>query len=128
MSTNKANKKPAKSVASSGNIFADIGFDNANEMLARSELVRLINKIIEQRGLTQVEAAEVLGINQPKVSALKRGRITEFSIDRLMRFLVALGQEVDISVRSASHAGLKVAHAPAEPWGDVALAPPSVAP
>lgn len=103
--------KSPKSVAGSGNVFADIGFPNADEMLARSELVRHINNIIEQRGLTQVEAASLLGINQPKVSALKRGRLTEFSIDRLMRFLVALGQEVDIKVRPASHAGLKVAEA-----------------
>jgi predicted XRE-type DNA-binding protein len=94
--------KTAKSIAGSGNVFADIGFDNADEMLARSELVRYINRIIEQRGLTQVEAAKLLGINQPKVSALNCGRITEFSIDRLMRFLVALGQEVDIRVRPGS--------------------------
>ncbi len=77
-------------------------------MLARSELVRHINHIIERRGLTQVEAASLLGINQPKVSALKRGRLTEFSIGRLMRFLVALGQEVDIEVRPASQPGLRV--------------------
>ena len=109
MNSKRAKKQTAKSVAGSGNVFADIGFANANEMLARSELVRHINKIIEQRGLTQVEAAELLGINQPKVSALKHGQLTEFSINRLMRFLVALGQEVDISVRPVSHAGLKVA-------------------
>jgi predicted XRE-type DNA-binding protein len=81
--------KTAKSIAGSGNVFADIGFDNADEMLARSGLVR---------------AAKLLGINQPKVSALNCGRITEFSIDRLMRFLVALGQEVDIRVRPGSSA------------------------
>jgi len=101
----------AKSVAGSGNVFADLGFANANEMMARSELVRHINKIIEQRGLTQVEAAQLLGVNQPKVSALRRGRLTDFSIDRLMRFLVALGQEIDISIRPAPHAGLRVAQA-----------------
>ena len=78
---------------SGGNVFADLGFANADEMMAKSELVRHINKIIEQRGLTQVEAAGVLGVNQPKVSALKRGRLTDFSIERLMRFLVALGQK-----------------------------------
>jgi predicted XRE-type DNA-binding protein len=101
----------ARSAAGSGNVFADIGFSNADEMLAKSELVRHINKIIEQRGLTQVEAAKVLGVAQPKVSSLRRGRLTDFSIDRLMRFLVLLGQEVDINVRPASHAGLKVAKA-----------------
>ena len=101
----------AKSTAGSGNVFADLGFANANEMMAKSELVRHINKIIEKRKLTQVEAAQLLGVNQPKVSALKRGRLTDFSIDRLMRFLVALGQEIDIGVRPASHAGLRVAQA-----------------
>ena len=95
----------AKSAAGTGNVFADLGFANANEMMAKSELVRHINKIIEKRKLTQVEAAQLLGVNQPKVSALKRGRLTDFSIDRLMRFLVALGQEIDISVRPAPHAG-----------------------
>ena len=109
MNTKGTRPKAAKSFAGSGNVFADIGFADADEMLARSELVRHINLIVERRGLTQVEAAKLLGINQPKVSALKRGRITESSIDRLMRFLVALGQEVDIGVRPASHAGLKVA-------------------
>jgi len=103
--------KRRTSVAGSGNVFADVGFENSDEMAAKSELVRHINRIIEQRGLTQVKAAELLGVNQPKISALKRGRLTDFSIDRLIRFLVLLGQEVDIKVRSASHAGLKVARA-----------------
>ena len=110
MSTNGTRRpKTAKSIAGSGNVFADIGFANADEMLARSELVRHINRIIQQRRLNQVDAAKLLGINQPKVSALKCGRITEFSIDRLMRFLVALGQGIDISIRPRSHAGLRVA-------------------
>jgi predicted XRE-type DNA-binding protein len=109
VSTNGTRRpKTAKSIAGSGNVFADIGFADADEMLARSELVRHINRIIQQRRLNQVDAAKLLGINQPKVSALKCGRITEFSIDRLMRFLVALGQGVDISIRPASHAGLRV--------------------
>ena len=110
MSTNVTRRpRRAKSIAGSENVFADLGFANADEMLARSELVRHINRIIQQRGLNQVDAGKLLGINQPKVSALKCGRITEFSIDRLMRFLVALGQGVDISIRPASHAGLRVA-------------------
>ncbi len=110
-SKKRAGRKSVRSVAGSGNVFEDLGFPNANEMLAKSALVRLINKIIEQRGLTQVEAATLLGVNQPKVSALRRGRLTDFSLDRLMRFLVALGQEVDITIRPASRAGLKVATA-----------------
>lgn len=101
--------KKSKSDPGSGNVFADIGFSNAEEMLAKSELVRHINKIIEQRRLTQVEAARVLGVSQPKVSALRRGRLTDFSMERLLRFLVALGQAVAIRIRPASRAGVRVA-------------------
>ena len=103
--------KTPKSSPGSGNVFADLGFANPDEMLAKSELVRHINKIIEQKGLTQVEAARVLGVSQPKVSALRRGRLTDFSLDRLVRFLVVLGQEVGISIRPAAHGALKVARA-----------------
>lgn len=95
-------------MAGSSNVFEDLGFPNADEMLAKSELVRHINRIIVQRGLTQTEAAEVLGVNQPKLSALKRGRLTEFSVDRLIRFLVALGQEVAITIKPANRAAVKV--------------------
>jgi len=110
-STNAARgRRQRKSVDGSTNIFADLGFPNPDEMLAKSELVRQINRIIERRGLTQVAAAKLLGVDQPKVSALKRGRLTEFSVERLMRFLVALGQEVGISVRPAtSRPRMKVA-------------------
>jgi predicted XRE-type DNA-binding protein len=101
-------RKNAKSTAGSGNVFADIGFTNADEMLVKSDLVRHINHVIEQRGLTQVEAAEVLGVNQPKISALKRGRLTDFSIERLMRFLVSLGQGVEITVHPAPRATVRV--------------------
>ena len=103
--------KRAKSTAGSGNVFEDLGFSNPDEMLARSELVREINRLIEQRGLTQVEAAQLLGTTQPMISSLRRGRLTDFSIDRLMHFLVALGQEVNISYQPAArHAGLRVIH------------------
>src|SRR5437899_1421729 len=92
----KENRMPkaARSVGSSGNVFADIGFKNADEMALKSDLVWHINRAIEERGLTQAEAGSVLGVNQPKVSALKRGQLTDFSVDRLMRFLVSLGQTV----------------------------------
>jgi predicted XRE-type DNA-binding protein len=103
-SANKANK----SEVGSGNVFADIGFTNSQEMLVKSELVRHINRIIDGQGLTQVAAAKLLGVSQPRVSALDRRRLTDFSIGRLMRFLVALGHEVDIGVRPASQAGLRV--------------------
>ncbi len=86
---------------SSGNVFADLGFAAPEEELARSELAHRIATIIEDRGLTQAEAATLMGINQPKVSALVRGRLEGFSLERLTRYLIALGQDVEIIVRPA---------------------------
>ena len=84
---------------SSGNVFADLGLPDAEELLVKAELVLQISRIIEERGLTQVRAAEELGIDQPKVSALLRGHLRGFSVERLTRFLNALGQDVEIVVR-----------------------------
>jgi predicted XRE-type DNA-binding protein len=84
----------------SGNVFADLGYKNADEMLARSTLLMRIADIIEQRKLSQAAAAKVLGLKQPDVSALLRGRfLRRFSTDRLMRFLVALDHDVEIVVK-----------------------------
>ncbi len=91
-------------VASSGNVFADLGLQNPEEVLAKSELVQRIADIIAERKLTQARAAKVLGVDQPKVSALLRGKLDGFSIDRLFRFLNALGRDVEIAVRPARHA------------------------
>ena len=85
--------------ASSGNVFADLDLPNPEEMLIKAELVRRISEIINQRNLTQVEAAELLGIDQPKVSALIRGKLNGFSTTRLFRFLNALGNDVEIVVK-----------------------------
>jgi predicted XRE-type DNA-binding protein len=82
----------------SDNIFADIGLSNADELLVKAQLVNQISDLIEARQLTQVQAAEILGVDQPKVSALLRGKISGFSIDRLFRFLNALGSDVEIRV------------------------------
>jgi predicted XRE-type DNA-binding protein len=76
----------ADHTVSSGNVFADLGLRNAEELLAKAELAQKITAIIERRRLTQAQAAEVLGVDQPKVSALKRGRLSSFSIERLMAF------------------------------------------
>src|SRR4051795_3901539 len=91
--------------ASSGNVFADLGLKNPEELLAKAELVQCISDIIAERKPTQARAAKVLGIDQPKVSALLRGKLDGFSIDRLFRFLNALGRDVEISVRPARHDG-----------------------
>jgi predicted XRE-type DNA-binding protein len=84
---------------SSGNVFADLGLPDADELLVKAELVMQISRIVEERGLTQVQAAELLGIDQPKVSHLLRGNLRGYSVERLSRFLNALGQDVEIVVR-----------------------------
>ena len=83
---------------SSGNVFADLNIPNPEEYLAKAELAAQILKIVQKRRLTQAEAGEILGINQPKVSALLNGRLDGFSTDRLFRFLNALGCDVRITV------------------------------
>ncbi len=86
-------------VESSGNVFADLGLPNPDERLVKAELARKISEIITKRHLTQAEAAELLGIDQPKVSALMKGKLSGFSCDRLFRFLNALGRDVEIVVK-----------------------------
>lgn len=88
-----------KITPSSGNIFADLGLPDADHLLAKADLAIEVSRVIEERGLTQAEAGELMGIDQPKVSALVRGRLDGFSMERLYRFLNALGQDVEIVVR-----------------------------
>jgi predicted XRE-type DNA-binding protein len=83
---------------SSGNIFQDMEMRDAEERLAKAELARLIRKNLEARGLTQVQAAELLGITQPDVSDLVRGKLARFSMSRLERFLNRLDLEIRILV------------------------------
>ena len=84
---------------SSGNVFADLGFAEPEEELAKAQLASLIQRVIRRRRLTQVAAAALMGIDQPKVSALLNGRLASFSTDRLLRLLTALGQDVESVVR-----------------------------
>ncbi len=93
-------------VQGSGNIYADLGFVDPEMELNRAELARKINAVIEARSLTQAAAAKVLGLDQPKVSAIRRGRLTGFSIERLMTLLARLDQNVRITVepKAASQA------------------------
>jgi predicted XRE-type DNA-binding protein len=86
-------------VVSSGNVFADLGLPKADDLLAKAELTAKIIEEIQRRRLTQSQAASILGIDQPKVSALKQGHLSGFSIERLMRFLVLLGRDVEITVK-----------------------------
>ena len=82
-----------------GNVFADLGFSDAEERQTKLRLAYTINDVIARRRLTQAVAAERLGINQPKVSALSRYRLEGFSVERLMTFLTALDQDVEIVIR-----------------------------
>jgi len=84
---------------SSGNVFEDLGLPDAAALLAKSDLVFRICDIISKRGLTQAQAAKILGVSQPKVSALMRGNLDGFSSDRLFRFLNALGSDIEIAVK-----------------------------
>ena len=94
-------KKPLISVtASSGNVFADIGVPEPEEELAKAQLASRIRQLVRRSHLTQVAAAAVMGIDQPKVSALLSGRLANFSSERLMRLLTRLGQDVQIVVKS----------------------------
>jgi predicted XRE-type DNA-binding protein len=83
----------------SGNVFADIGVPNADEHFVKAQLVFKIDSIMKDRRMRQVEAAGILGIRQPDVSKMLRGEFRQFSVERLLRFLVALGQDVEIVVR-----------------------------
>jgi predicted XRE-type DNA-binding protein len=97
----------------SGNVFSDLGLPNPEEALAKAELAHKITLLIQDKALTQVQAAKLLGVDQPKISALIRGQLAGFSFERLMRFLLLLGQDIKITVqacpRSRSRARVHVA-------------------
>jgi predicted XRE-type DNA-binding protein len=94
-------KRESNYTVSSGNVFADLGLPNPEEALAKAELAHKITVLIRERGLTQAKAAKLLGVDQPKVSALIRGRLSGFSLERLMRFLLLLGQDIKITVQAS---------------------------
>ena len=86
--------------AGSGNVFVDLGLADAGERTTKVALAVEINRILKQKGLTQATAAKVLGVNQPKISALVNYRLDGFSVERLMNFLTSLGHDIRISFRS----------------------------
>ncbi len=90
---------------SSGNIFADLGLPQAQDLQTRAHLTHQIYSLLKERGLKQKEAAELLGIKQLDVSALMNGRFADFSVDRLLHLLVRLNQNVEIVIRPASTKG-----------------------
>jgi predicted XRE-type DNA-binding protein len=95
-------KRPMGVEEGSGNVFADLGLSHPDLALAKAKLIQRIRDLIAERKLTQVQAAKLLGLDQPKVSALVRGRVAGYSIDRLFRFLNALGQRVEINIRPSA--------------------------
>jgi predicted XRE-type DNA-binding protein len=92
-------KKKIGHEVGSKNVFADIGLPNAEEHLVKAQLVYKIDGLMKSRRLTQVRAAKLFGVKQPDVSKMLRGDFRQFSVERLLRFLVALGQDVDIVVK-----------------------------
>jgi predicted XRE-type DNA-binding protein len=93
-------KRTKDHVVSSGNVFADLGLPNPEEALAKAELAHKIALLIQNKELTQVQTAKLLGVDQPKISALVRGQLAGFSLERLMRFLLLLGQDIKITVQA----------------------------
>ncbi len=83
----------------SRNVFKDLGLPNAEEHLVKAQLVYKIDMILKQRRLKQIEAAALFGVRQPDVSKMLRGDFRQFSVERLLRFLVALNQDVQIVVK-----------------------------
>ena len=106
-------KTRARYEVGSGNVFADIGLPNADEHLVKAQLVHKIDALMKERKLKQIEAAALFGVKQPDVSKMLRGDFRQFSVERLMRFLVALGHDVEIVVKphraSQRRAHLRVA-------------------
>lgn len=99
-----ARKKPVVTVGS-GNVFRDLGLKNPEELLAKAKLATRIVQILEERQLTQAQAAKLLGVDQPKVSQIYRGRLDDFSIERLMRFLTALHRDIRIVIEDKPRRG-----------------------
>ena len=100
MSRHKAREDRAV-YAGSGNVYADLGYENADEMLVKAQLVSKIAEIIQRKGLTQAEAAKLLGLTQPKISAMLRGQFRGFSERKLIDCLTSLGRDVQIVIRDS---------------------------
>jgi predicted XRE-type DNA-binding protein len=97
--TTRAGKRANHSViVGSGNVFADLGLPDAEQRLAKAKLASEIASIIEESAMTQTEAGKILAVDQPKVSMLMRGQLKDFSIERLLHFLIRLGRDVEIGI------------------------------
>jgi predicted XRE-type DNA-binding protein len=106
----KTHNRMARVTQGSGNVFADLGLPNPEQELLKAQLTLQIYTILKGSGMTQVEIAKILGVQQPQVSLLMRNRAGNFSVGRLMEFLMALRQDVEITVRPTrkEHGALSV--------------------
>jgi predicted XRE-type DNA-binding protein len=106
----KARSRIVSVTEGSGNVFADLGLPNPEQELLKAQLTLQIYTILKASGMTQVEIAKILGVQQPQVSLLMRNRAGNFSVGRLMEFLTALRQDVEITVRPTrkEHGALSV--------------------
>lgn len=86
------------------NVLLDLGFDDAEELSAKAALALKFNELVDERGLSQTEAAKITGMTQPKVSQVRRYKLQNISLERLMQALVSLGQRVEIVVEPARRA------------------------
>uniref|UniRef100_C6E1F7 Transcriptional regulator, XRE family n=1 Tax=Geobacter sp. (strain M21) TaxID=443144 RepID=C6E1F7_GEOSM len=93
-------------IDSGGNVFADLGLPDAEELLAKSAIAVKINQILDKRHLSQTEAAALLGITQPKVSMIQHGKLRGFSLEKLCNLLTLLGHDVDIAIRETKKGGV----------------------
>lgn len=101
----KREKNVEKVQESSDNVFADLGLGNPRDRLVKAELAHQICRVITARKLTQTKAAEIMGLDQPKVSALTHGKLKGFSVERLFQCLNDLGHEIRITIRPARSSG-----------------------
>ena len=108
--TKKGRSRVSRVTEGSGNIFADLGLPNPEQELLKAQLTLQVYSILKDSGMTQVEIAKILGVQQPQVSLLMRNRAGNFSVGRLMEFLTALRQDVEITVRPTrkEHGALSV--------------------
>jgi predicted XRE-type DNA-binding protein len=92
--------EPRESITrGTGNVFADLGFPDAGERQAKLRLAYALNQLLDGRNLSQADAASVLRVTQPKISALRNYKLAGFSVERLMNLLTALDQDVEIVIR-----------------------------
>lgn len=93
----KNNAEKIEFTVGSGNVYDDFGLSNPEEAKTKAELAMLITAIIKEKGLTQQQAAELMKIDQPKISKIIRGILSEFSIERLLKFVLSLGFDIEIT-------------------------------